>query len=173
MRRLMAFLAGALCVFATSAEAATPAGGSPWQIANGDLVFGAGGVSGRFLYFQEWDSNNDSTSDRDWLIDTLLEHDGEIWWAETDPALADEPGVAASWVQLSGASGSGATITAGTVDPTGGANGDAYFQIDASSRRAIDLAQRLRHMGRIHLAGRWQRGRFALRRLTGERRSGG
>ena len=105
-----------------------------WQVANGNLVFSAGGVSGRFLYFQDWDSDNNGTSDRNWLIDTVLEHDGEIWWAETDPALADEPGVAAAWVQLSGGGGGGgAAITAGNADPTGGADGDAYIQIDGSS----------------------------------------
>ena len=113
------------------AEGAESAGRN-WQIASGDLVFGAGGVSGRFLYFQNWDADNNGVSDRNWAIDTLLEHDGEIWWAETDPALADEPGVSTAWVQLSGGGGGGATITAGTTDPTGGASGDAHIQVDAS-----------------------------------------
>ena len=126
----------ATMVFATGIHGAELKGGNAWQLANGDLVFGGrtGGLSARFLAFEEWDADNNSISDRDWAIDSLIEHDGEVWWAETDPALADEPGVAAAWVQFSGATsaGGGATITAGTANPIGGSDGDAYLQVDTS-----------------------------------------
>ena len=50
--------------------------------------------------------------------------------------MGDEPGVAAVWEKITdqtAAAGTGASITAGTVDPTGGSDGDAYFQVNASN----------------------------------------
>ena len=114
-------------VFATGIHGAELKGGNAWQLANGDLVFGGrtGGLSARFLAFEEWDADNNSISDRDWAIDSLIEHDGEVWWAETDPALADEPGVAAAWVQVSGAIGPvGPPGADGAVGATGPAGAD-------------------------------------------------
>ena len=117
----------ATAVFATGIHGAELKGGNAWQLANGDLVFGGrtGGLSARFLAFEEWDADNNSISDRDWAIDSLIEHDGEVWWAETDPVLADEPGVAAAWVQVSGAIGPvGPPGADGAVGATGPAGAD-------------------------------------------------
>ena len=102
-------------------------------MANGDLVFGTrtGALSARFLAFEDWDSDGDGNADRLWHIDSLVEHNGEIWWAETEPAEDAEPGVAAAWVQISG-TGAGSTWTRGVPDPTGGTAGDGYVQVDAS-----------------------------------------
>ena len=95
----------------------------------GNLVFSRGGMSGRFLYFEHW------TATRNYQIDSIIEHSGDLWWSETDPVLADEPGVATSWTKITGQSGpgGGSSFTSGTTDPTGGADGDLYIQIDASN----------------------------------------
>ena len=86
-------------------------------------------MSGRFLYFEDW------TTTRNYQIDSVVEHSGELWWAEADPATGDEPGTDADWTKITGQSGSGgagSSITSGTADPTGGAAGDAYVQVDVS-----------------------------------------
>ena len=94
----------------------------------GNLAFSAGGISGRYLFFQDYDAAYN------YQIDSVIEHSGELWWAESDPGLADEPGVHLAWTQISGAgSGSGAAITAGTADPTAGTDGDAYFQVNSAN----------------------------------------
>ena len=46
---------------------------------------------------------------------------------------AQNPAFSRPWVQITGQSGgSGSSITSGTADPTGGADGDAYVQVDGS-----------------------------------------
>ena len=92
-----------------------------------NLVFSRGGMSGQYLYFVDWSSTYN------YQIDTILEHDGELWWAETDPAVGDEPGTATAWTKITGTGGGGATITSGTGDPTGGSAGDFYVEVDGSS----------------------------------------
>ena len=44
-----------------------------------NIVFSDGGMSGRFLYFEDW------TTTRNYQIDSVVEHSGELWWAEADP----------------------------------------------------------------------------------------
>ena len=128
MRKYLAalfFLAAVLFPHLADAAAPSSANLSPYT---GNIRFSSGGMSGQYLYFRDW------TSTYNFPIDTILEHSSELWWAETDPIAGDEPGVTSTWVQLSGGgSGSGASITAGTADPTGGSAGDAYFQVNSSS----------------------------------------
>ena len=95
----------------------------------GNLTFSAGGLSGRFLVFDDWVNNKDYT------LNTIIKHSNAIWVALIDPATGDEPGVSANWEKITdqtAASGTGASITAGTADPTGGADGDAYLQVNAT-----------------------------------------
>ena len=95
----------------------------------GNLVFSRGGVSGRFLYFEDW------VGTRNYQIDSIVEHSGELWWAESDPDAGDEPGTDADWTKITGQSvgGGGSSITSGTADPAGGSAGDLYIQIDVSN----------------------------------------
>ena len=132
-RILASIIVAMLLLVGNIADAGELKGGRPWQVANGDLVFGGrtGAMSARFLAFEQWDADSDNASDRNWPIDSVLEHAGELWWAETDPDLADEPGQTSDWVQLTGTVGGGA-ITVGTTDPSGGADGDFYVQVDGS-----------------------------------------
>ena len=149
MRRLL-YTVLAAATLGLPALAAEPATGLPWQIADGNLVFGGfdgGGMSGRFLYFEQWDADNNGSADRDWPIDTVLEHDGEIWWAETDPALADEPGTATAWVQISGSGSGGGGSGGSTVAFHEGLSADtavtssqtSWTQILQMSGAAIDI----------------------------------
>ena len=96
----------------------------------GNLVFSRGGMSGRFLYFEDW------VSSRNYQTDSVVKHGGELWWAEADPDAGDEPGSDADWTKITGQStggGSGASITSGTANPSGGSSGDAYVQVDNSN----------------------------------------
>ena len=113
----------------TTTWAATPASTTA-HVFSGNIVFGSGGMSGRFLVFDDW------VVTKNYTLNTVIKHSSAIWVALTDPAVGDEPGVSAAWEKITdqtAASGTGAAITAGTADPTGGADGDAYFQVDSSS----------------------------------------
>ena len=109
------------------APAAEPTG-TFWIAAPNELGFITGGIRGRYLIFESWDATTD------WPTNTVLQHAGELWWAESDPAVGDTPGTASAWTQLSGSTGGGGgSLTQGTADPTGGSDGDAYIQTNASN----------------------------------------
>ena len=123
--------AATLVPIATPAKAAEPSAAFS-TVLTGDLGFSHGGIWGDFLVFNAWSA----TPLLAYTANTVIKHSGAIWVALTAPGAADEPGVAAVWEKITdqtAASGTGASITAGTADPTGGSDGDAYFQIDASS----------------------------------------
>ena len=104
--------------------------GTTWIAAPGNLAFNVGGLNGRYLVFEDW------LSTRNYTLNSVITHSSALWVALSDPAAGDEPGVAAVWEKITdqtAAAGTGAAITAGTADPTGGSDGDAYFQVDASS----------------------------------------
>ena len=126
MRRILTFLIlfGLLLPGVLAANEPASTNLSPF---GSNLVFSRGGMSGQYLYFVDWSSTYN------YQIDTILEHDGELWWAETDPAVGDEPGTATAWTKITGTGGGGATITSGTGDPTGGSAGDFYVEVDGSS----------------------------------------
>lgn len=67
-----------------------------------NLLFGAGGISGRFIYFEQW------AADGDYPIDTILEHDGHLWWASVAPPVGGEPGTHAAWHNLTATAREGA-----------------------------------------------------------------
>ena len=136
---LLAFAAG-LLVGPERSIAAEPAPSNAATLP-GNLVFGAGGMSGRFLYFEDWNALTN------YKIHTVLEHSGDVWIAMSDPAVGDEPGLNALWEKVTNQSGgSGAQISSGTADPTGGSAGDAYVQVDTSFCSRVDLAKRGRHL---------------------------
>ena len=61
-----------------------------------------------------------------------------------------------STVQIAGSGGGGATVSAGTVDPTGGADGDAYIQVDAVPSVVQSLWRNdSGDVDRVHRAGGW------------------
>ena len=95
---------------------------------DGDVAFTKGGIWSRFLVIEEWANPAPVLP---YETGTIVQHNGEAYIALSTPGAADEPGTAAVWKLLTG-SGSGAAITQGTADPTGGSDGDAYLQVDAS-----------------------------------------
>ena len=104
--------------------------GSYSVVLPGDIGFGAGGVGGEFLIFKAWSA----TPSIPYGANTVVKHSSALWVALTAPAAANEPGVDAVWEKITDQpTGSGASITAGTADPTAGNDGDAYFQVDSSS----------------------------------------
>ena len=109
---------------------AAESSGSYAVVIPGDLAFGAGGLDGQFLIFSDWSA----TPTAAYTANTIIKHSSAIWIALTAPGAADEPGVAAVWKKITDQTGAGggASITAGTADPTGGSDGDAYIQADGS-----------------------------------------
>ena len=118
----VAFLAG-LSPVAHAAESA-----QRWITGEGDLLFNRGGIRGEYLIFQDW------LVTKDYTLNTVIKHSGAIWVALTDPAIGDEPGTAAAWEKITDQTGTGGglSLTAGTANPTGGSDGDAYLQVDTS-----------------------------------------
>ena len=93
MRKLACLLIALSLFFVAPAPAIHAnerAGGNPWQIATGDLVFGSGGMSGRFLVFDDW------TVSRNYTPNTIIKHNSAIWVALDDPTAGEEPGTASS-----------------------------------------------------------------------------
>ena len=80
-----------------------------------DLGFTSGGMSGRFLFFEQW---TDSPT-IPYPANTVLQHNSQLWVALTTPGATDEPGTAAVWLQLTG--GGGATLTQEQVEDFVGA----------------------------------------------------
>lgn len=110
----------------TPIHAAEPSA-NHWFTGPGNLAFSTpGGMYSRFIIIESWDATTN------WPVNTILKHDGHLWVALGDPGVGDEPGTAPVWMQATGGAGGGAAITAGTADPTGGSDGDAYIQVDAS-----------------------------------------
>ena len=100
------------------------------HVFDGDIAFTKGGLWSRFLVIEEW---SNPAPILPFETGTIVQHNDHVWIALSTPAADDEPGTAAVWLQVTGGgSGTGATITAGTADPTGGSAGDAYIQVDAS-----------------------------------------
>ena len=95
----------------------------------GNLVFSRGGIPGRYIVINEWEGT------RNYPPSSLIQHNDDAWLALNDTSVGDEPGVDADWLKVTNqtaAAGTGAVITAGTSDPTGGSDGDAYIQVDSS-----------------------------------------
>ena len=129
IQRLLAAAIIATLPLGAPAAIAAVSSGTVWINAPGDLHFlsGGGGLRGRYLVLEDWNSTTN------WTLNTILKHDSAVWVALADPAAGDEPGVATAWEKVTDQpTGSGATIEAGTADPTGGNDGDAYFQVDSS-----------------------------------------
>ena len=64
----------------------------------------------------------------------MVQHSNDVYISLADPSTGDEPGTAAVWLKVTNQTGTGgATVTAGTADPTGGSDGDFYVQHDASN----------------------------------------
>ena len=118
----------ALMPLATPATHAAVSSGTTWIAAPGDLAFNLGGVKGRWLIFEDWETS------RNYTLNTVLKHSGALWVALADPAAGNEPGVHAAWEKITDQTGTGGglSLTAGTANPTGGSDGDAYLQVDTS-----------------------------------------
>ena len=80
-----------------------------------DLGFTAGGMSGRFLFFEQWTASPTIP----YPANTVLQHNNQLWVTLTTPGATDEPGTAANWLQLTG--GGGATLTQEQVEDFVGA----------------------------------------------------
>ena len=127
--RFLKLFSLALCLSLTCASStwANEAAPTTSHVFSGNIVFGAGGMSGRFLVFDDW------VATKNYTLNTVIKHDAAIWVALIDPAAGDEPGVSVNWEKITDQpTGSGASITAGTANPTGGNDGDAYVQVDGS-----------------------------------------
>ena len=101
------------------------------HVFDGDVAHARGGLWGRFLVFNDWANPAPIAP---YETNTVIKHDGALWVTLTVPGAADEPGVSSNWKKITDQpTGSGAEITGGTADPTGGNAGDAYFQIDTNT----------------------------------------
>ena len=102
------------------------------HVFGGDVAHSSGGLWARFLVFEDW--SNPATI-FPYESNTVIKHSGALWVALTTPAAAAEPGVDAVWEKITDqtGTGSGASITAGTANPSGGSDGDAYFQVDITT----------------------------------------
>ena len=94
--RLLKIIAIALLtgmVGATGVSAREPASSNALNLP-GNLIFGAGGLSGRFLVFDDW------VSTRNYTLNDVIKHSGALWVALADPGAGDEPGVDADWEKI-------------------------------------------------------------------------
>ena len=69
------FTVPVMAPIAYAAESARP----PWIAAPRDLVFNSGGISGKFLYFEDWALGSD------YSVHTVIQHSSALWVSMTDP----------------------------------------------------------------------------------------
>ena len=107
---------------------AAESSGGVWIAGPGDLVFNRGGLRSRFIVFETWSATTN------YPAGSMVQHSNDVYIALADPTTGDEPGSDAVWLKVTNQTGTGgATVTAGTADPTGGSDGDFYVQHDASN----------------------------------------
>ena len=76
------------------AAVAEPSSGFNAVVLPGDLAFSSGGVNARYLILEDW------AAGEDYGINSIVKHSSQVWAALADPAVGDEPGIAAAWTNL-------------------------------------------------------------------------